>query len=377
MSDTLIGFDSEPRESQALMVPDDGSGPYVATGVGRHTLNFQVPPTHAGTGAWLHVTNNGYPPYSKRMLIPPFTPPTIFDPDLLLPELDESGTYYTLPPVILQRLGLLDIHTEGTSFVDSLGRLWYWKGVTDFSLYMKFRAGQDITPIVRDRTSRGANVFRVFIRNAWILANEPYDYASAVAFRDFIATEQAYVEFVVLGDCEAVGQDRFAQHRHVDDFTQALSGKPTFAELVNEAPHGGTHVDVFDFAFPGGDKLVWSRGSNLGDETPPLPPWHYATHHPSRSRDWMVHGTDNIYFNLLGSNKGHGVPFVLDEPIGADEGSVPGRRADQPEHFRIHSKIAKAAGCAGVTFHSTAGLTSDLYPPVQAACADACFQGLE
>jgi hypothetical protein len=70
-----------------------------------------------------------------------------------------------------------------------------------------------------------------------------------------------------------------------------------------------------------------------------------------------------------------GKPVVNDEPIGADERSVPGRRLADPDAFRAISQKEGEAGLAGGTFHCQDCLYGRIPGPVQRACARAWIDG--
>jgi hypothetical protein len=69
------------------------------------------------------------------------------------------------------------------------------------------------------------------------------------------------------------------------------------------------------------------------------------------------------------------VPVVNNEPMGAHEIEVPGRRSNKPEDFRQAGE--RASTSAGACFHSEAGLRSEVWGPVTDACARAFFVGLK
>lgn len=69
-------------------------------------------------------------------------------------------------------------------------------------------------------------------------------------------------------------------------------------------------------------------------------------------------------------------PFKFEEPIGADENEIPGRRTNRAELFKLMGAVAGYG--VGVYFHSTLGLSSDGYSiaPRQQQCAEAFWAGV-
>jgi hypothetical protein len=68
-------------------------------------------------------------------------------------------------------------------------------------------------------------------------------------------------------------------------------------------------------------------------------------------------------------------PIVNDEPIGAADTAVPGRRDNNPAHFR-EAAIASRRAALGATFHYESGLQGKLPTPAELACLDAWLAGL-
>lgn len=71
-----------------------------------------------------------------------------------------------------------------------------------------------------------------------------------------------------------------------------------------------------------------------------------------------------------------GKPVKFEEPIGADENEIPGRRTNRAPLFKLMGEVASYG--VGVYFHSTLGLSSDGYSiaPRQQACAEAFWAGV-
>jgi hypothetical protein len=68
-------------------------------------------------------------------------------------------------------------------------------------------------------------------------------------------------------------------------------------------------------------------------------------------------------------------PVVDDEPIGAGERFIPGRRDDSPERFRAHAQAAKRHGVYA-TFHYEGGLQAMIPAGRELQCFRAWRGGL-
>jgi hypothetical protein len=68
-------------------------------------------------------------------------------------------------------------------------------------------------------------------------------------------------------------------------------------------------------------------------------------------------------------------PVVSDEPMGAADTAIPGRRDNVPAHFRQAGAASRSAGI-GATFHYEGGLQARLPTRTEMACLDAWLAGL-
>src|SRR5262249_6915078 len=88
----------------------------------------------------------------------------------------------------------------------------------------------------------------------------------------------------------------------------------------------------------------------------------YVTWHAPRTADWPR----RIGGGRMALGRSLKKPVTGDEPMGAADQAVPGRRDSHPEHFRQAAEAARRAG-VGATFHYEGGLQSKLPSKIEMA----------
>jgi hypothetical protein len=96
----------------------------------------------------------------------------------------------------------------------------------------------------------------------------------------------------------------------------------------------------------------------------------YVTWHAPRSSTW--HKEIAAGATLISRFQ---KPVVNDEPIGAADAAIPGRRDNSPERFRQAGEASRRAGL-GATFHYEGGLHAKKPSKIEMACLDAWLAGL-
>lgn len=272
---------------------------------------------------------------------------------------------------------------QGPMFLDSRNVRWLWKGCSDFRLFQRYLDGEDITAVLNERVSLGANVLRVFcMYDGGIGRFRPADYAQydqqMQEFINLLGIRGLRIEWNILADCQRIMPERGTQRVFVRQITERCRGWTNcFCSLGNEYPQNGFHPD--DFTKPlGAGAPFWSFGSGLSDASPAKVAesdyleWHGRRDHPkvftSAEDMWYVgHG-----ITVDGRTYAATRPIVHDEPIGFAEYEEPGRRSTNPDLARTLALSGLAYG-SGATFHSTDGLNSRLCGPTTRRCAEAFF----
>ena len=281
------------------------------------------------------------------------------------------------------------LHVDGKVFRTESGAVWSWRGASSFMLYARYLRGENITPQLDQARALGVNVLRVFGRvlgSGWPdftdfanPENDPQAAAKLGAFFDLIAAHGLRVEFVPLTYQARTDADARAQLQQAYDV--AAGRWNVFIEGANEP-------DVNDIAvvtiYEGVDRRGVLSAYGVYDQDCDavhictLAMLDYLTVHTDRGPEWPRKIKDLLEirdgFGDASDPRnwfaGSGRPTIGDEPIGADETEQPGRRSASSSDFAQAFGVC-ASYSAGCTFHSEAGLRSNLLGPHQLDAAKA------
>jgi len=255
------------------------------------------------------------------------------------------------------------------AFVRGDGSRFEWRGVTAFRLAEMVASGRerDARAYLAWAQSQQLTVVRVLAmaRNAFEL---PPDKGRAAMARllPLAASHQIAVEIVALAD---TGSYQFDLEAHVRDLGQlCLREGLCTVEIANEPYHGTQDPKLHDRntlvslrkAVPAEVPVALGAG-NSGAESGG---GDYVTVHFGRDRGWGHVAALAEGAALVAKFK---APVVNDEPIGAAEAVVDGRRDASPERFRAAGLLAIMAGM-GSTFHYDGGIHATIPQGRQAAC---------
>ena len=327
--------------------------PGTADGRPAHLLAIDGVPD--GYGARLMVTREGFVPVEHRGTLwltrPGPRAEFAVDDIYLTPTADSEPDRGELPRVVV----------VGTHFMTEDGKPWTWKGCSDFMLYQRFLAGEDIRPILEQRRALGANLLRVFGMLHFIERFYPQEqggyYESLPTFARLLAEHRLYVEFVAFADQQVI---RVPEQAHFTDCCTQLRGQSNvFIELCNEYPKNG--IDPRHFSKPQG--LLASAGSALADQ-PPAVFWDFFGWHGRRDWPKVTSSAEDMWYVIQRQQ----IPGVHDEPA----------RRDRPAQYDRY--LARQLGAsalvlgAGATFHSPEGLRSE---PFSALTSDEAWMFFE
>jgi hypothetical protein len=269
------------------------------------------------------------------------------------------------------------IHLDGRMFRTEDGASWSWRGVTAFTLYLLWLEGGAgaIDPVLADWFSAAGsspfNVVRVLgmvnsFAHLWPQEHADY-YDQLQPFVRYLFSRWGLrIEFVIFADSGDI-----LGNGDIDPHAQRVAGliadEPNvFIEVANE-PSQHTNLN-------GGDQKAYeiylslkapgriiATGAYSWEQ-----PGDYLTDHTPRE-DWVRKAND-----LKDGCEATHRPTVGDEPIGAAEVAIPGKRDNVPSSFAQYAAIAAMNG-SGSTFHSDNGILCQPFQPVQRDCAAAFF----
>jgi hypothetical protein len=269
------------------------------------------------------------------------------------------------------------IHIDGRMFRDEHGAAWLWRGCTAFTLYLLWLTGgaSAVDAVLADWfTAAGSSPFTVVrvlgmvnsFAHLWPQEHADY-YDQLQPFVRYLFSRWAVrIEFVIFADSGDI-----LGNGDIDPHAQRVAGliadEPNvFIEVANE-PSQHTNLN-------GGDQKAYEIYLSLTAPGRMIAtgaysweqPGDYLTDHTPRE-DWVRKAND-LKDGCEATNR----PTVGDEPIGAAEVAIPGKRDNVPSKFAQYAAIAAMNG-SGSTFHSDNGILCQPFQPVQRDCAAAFF----
>jgi hypothetical protein len=280
----------------------------------------------------------------------------------------EAGLWETFEVVVLEgdRPAPAPAPTPATGFFPL-------KGCSDFRLFQRFLAGDDIEPVLAQRLACGASILRVFGMKAnntgWELnpAGRPDHAGDLRRFLDALRG-RVQVYFTVFADTAALMPQPAVQQAFWAQVVETLRPYASFVivELCNEFSHPTQRIDPRAFAKP--DGLLSSRGSGQTDEDPASPYWDVAGYSARR----------NVPPDARGFTNYNPYEFQAEYPMRVPKFAQEGLK---PEDYRGDPAIARAMGAhaalgVGGFFHSNGGIDSRLFNDPERVCATHFFQGV-
>lgn len=260
---------------------------------------------------------------------------------------------------------------------------FFWQGgkrttlveSSDFSLFMRYLDGDDITPILRQRQGLGFNCLRVWLLNQSVVGyrNAPAIIDAGIdprAHADFYARLRAFcgvlgaygqnVDLTVFTQTKTLMPSRSDQQAHLTATGDAVRGLGNvIVSLVNEwDQHDNACFE--DLERPAG--VIYSAGSNGSDAVPPV-------------------GGQCCEYHIIGSEwqrkTGHNA-FEYAEERGIPCWTSEAQRAPDNDSNAAHFEDAAAAGallCGGTCGHSVGGKFSRLFVGPELDCMAAHCRG--
>lgn len=294
------------------------------------------------------------------------------DPNVGPPPLNHQLTIgIDLPPL---QPDLTVLHVEGLDFVDDQGKKFVLKGCDQFMAYRMFLDGTDLSPLLLESEALGFNYWRVFMMGSkaqngllQLTHNDQGYWTGLRPFADFLNANGIGLLATVFVDAQDVCPDPHVQLSVWLDMGVQLEGTNTLMSGGNEWRKNGFNPGNLT-PLP----LLWSRGSDLGDNPPFAPAGSFMEFHPRRDLPAALMDTVAspvfIYGNVAK------VPLIIDEPprMGLD--------GSGPDYADPHVcwKFARhySTECAGAVFHSRPGQQGRVMDPLTRSCAQSWLSGL-
>jgi len=272
------------------------------------------------------------------------------------------------PPPVAPKNIIVDGHFFGLSN----GERWTAIECSDFALLAKYTNGEDIRPVLQQRSDCGFNLLRV-----WTAFDIPgigtfttIDYAKIPPFVQLCYSYGLYVEFTgYTGINDPYHWAKLVEAAHACAASPYSTVYPIM-ELVNELDQNTNEPDAWGRVFNPGwyptppPGLITSHGSNGSQAAPVRPAWSYETFHTNMANEWWRKTGHNAMEFTEGAEglAASGVPTLTNENTRYLDG----------ENSRMHSYDAAAGAallCAGSCFHSVNGKASVLWSEEEANCA--------
>ena len=198
--------------AEVLLVPDDGAADLQTADVnGRVT--FAVTATG---GAEIDADATGYVSPTERVVLPPMSTDGPIE--------GWPGTLMLQSLVVV----LSPLRVQGKFFEQIDGTPWLQIGCSDFRIFQRLLAGEDIRPILKERRDLGFNQLRIFGMCDLMFRLYPQEFGerywtSLVELAALLESYALYLEFVVFVDAGRVMPNPDDQRRHWKRFCEVVT----------------------------------------------------------------------------------------------------------------------------------------------------------
>jgi hypothetical protein len=267
------------------------------------------------------------------------------------------------------------LRVSGTHFIKPDGSRFEWRGITAFRLLEFVAHGREAEAdaYLKWAASKKLTVVRVLVMADMLFKLSPQDGLGALPMLLEMASRHGlYVEVVALADTAHIEVDIPAHVRAVGEICGHY--RNALLEIANEpahptqarALHDSAYLQHLAGALPKGLPVaVGSVEDNDGYGGGDFITWH------------APRGSDHVRTLAQGAAliRQFKKPVISDEPIGAADVAVPGRRDNSPERFRAAARATRRAGM-GATFHYEGGLQAKRPSKIELACLNAWISEL-
>lgn len=324
---------------------------------------FSIPADRTGRGGYLSVSATGYESQSLRVVV--HNNGTFGDSDDKIFEIHLVPDTVPLPRLV----------TRGQYIQLENGQRWTYIGATDFNLLSRYVRGEDIRPVLTQRSELGFNVLRVLTafdvcaegrdvngnpcQPMGRLHPSPSVYTSIPGFLREVSKYGMYVELVGFAGKWSPSATDDEMVQHWENLINSASGSTNaLLELANEynnPPNAGVPLDRMRRP----STLFASNASAVQDSIPRLPIWTYATYRPGGGPEWMRKVAHNGMEDVADK---FNVPTVANETTRFPDND------NNPDHA-FDAAAGAALLSAGSTFHSVHGKNSTLFEGIELQAA--------
>jgi hypothetical protein len=284
-----------------------------------------------------------------------------------------SGAAIAFTGVPVQTMPVLRISRK--DFVDEKGSRIVLCGMDQFAALRDFAQGKDLTPLMNESRELGFGMWRVFFmgsekQNGLLQLDPRAVYDAMRPFADLLNRNGIVLLATVNADAQDIMPSASDRKANWLKIASLLAGSATLLSGGNEwSKNGWNPSELADV--PG---MLWSRGSDVGDQPPPKPTATFMEFHPRRDLPAALMDTVASPVFLYGQGGFPAIPLIIDEPprMGTD-----GSSAEYADSFLCY-KFARhyATECAGAVFHSRAGQAGTLMDATTRVCAQAWVRGM-
>jgi hypothetical protein len=267
------------------------------------------------------------------------------------------------------------LQIAGTTFQTPRGTPFQWRGISSFRLIEMVAHGRraEAAAFLDWVAARTLTVVRVFSTAKHLFELTPEDGERALPeLLEMAAARGLYLEVVALTDTGDRPMDEDAHVRAIGKI--AVEHWNAIVEIANEPAHPTQARRLHDARelkrlaalVPDAVPVAWGSA----EEDPAFAGGDYATMHFPRGSGPGGWG------HVLALARGASLiadwrkPVVSDEPIGAGQEVVAGRRDNDPGRFRAAALLTRLSGL-GATFHYEGGLQSRIPSGRELECFDA------
>ncbi len=271
------------------------------------------------------------------------------------------------------------LRVSGRLLRDDRGWPFVWRFCTGFRLLEQIAHGreEEASRFLDWASETGFNGVRVLSMASGVFALSPLEGLTVLPRLLRLAADRGlYVEVVALADTASVAVNL---RGHVEQVASIVRySENGLLQVANEHYHITQDSRLHDLTFLASLAPTTTIGENLftvspaQDDEAVAPEGQYMTRHLDRSRDtWNMVRRVRELENVSAAT---GKPVINDEPIGAAEEDIAGRRMSDPQVFFTFGALGRLVG-VGSTFHFEDGLHARLPGPRQQSCAGAFIQG--